>query len=116
MVTKSIITELGERQLSGDGKTQWIKAKTLDGSDIVFWGNKASCVNLASLEQQETPLLVRCSECERNSECPQIYGSHYSIPETAVVTIFPYRPDAIRKLLDEKHGKDAVVELLSKDF
>ena len=116
MVTKSIVTEIGERQFSGDGNTQWIKARTLDGNDIVFWGNNELCVNLIALERQETPLLVRCSECERNSECPQVYGPHYSIPETAVVTIFPYRPDAIKKLLDEKRGRDTVVELLAQEL
>lgn len=42
---------------------QYIRAETIEGNEIVFWGSLDSCVNLLALENQEMPVLITCQEC-----------------------------------------------------
>lgn len=115
MMTKSIITQLEKTEYSGDSDDlQWIKATTLDGNEMVFWGSKESCVNLLALEQQQTPILVSCSRCDTNNECIHLMGDFFSIPESATVTIYPYKPEKINQLLGRGYKKNDVVKQLTR--
>lgn len=113
MMTKSIITQLEKTEFSGDSEDiQWITATTIDGNEMVFWGSQESCVNLLALEQQQTPILVSCSQCDRNNECIHLMGDFFSVPESATVTIHPYKPEIISKLLENGCKKNEILNQL----
>jgi hypothetical protein len=114
MKSKSIITALAKREFADDDEqTEWIKGTTADGNEIVFWGNSESCVNLRAIEQQELPILVQCSECTKNLQCPHLMGNYYSVPENAIVTIYPYKAAQINELLKAEKDKNLFFRRLS---
>lgn len=115
MKIKSIITKLDKKELTNDEKgTQYIRAETLEGNEMMFWGSNESCVNLLALEQQNTPVLISCVECEKEETCTHLLGDYFSIHEKSIVTIHPYDPRKISKLLITVKDTDKLVKALKR--
>lgn len=100
MQIKSIITKIHEINKNEDDM-HYIRAETVEGNEIVFWGRLDSCVNLLALERQVLPVLIGCQQCKKETTCTHLLGDYFSVEAEAVVTIYPHDPKIIGKLLIE---------------
>ena len=91
---KSIITKINEVNKS-ESDMQYIRAETIEGNEIIFWGSSKSSVNLKALEKQKLPLLITCDVREKETECTHLFGDYFSVSEESVVTVYPYQPHRI---------------------
>jgi len=115
MQIKSIITKINEVNKS-QTDMQYIRAETIEGNEIVFWGSLDSCVNLLALENQEMPVLITCQECSKEDTCTHLMGDYFSVHESTVVTIYPHDAKRIESLINTVKDTDKLVQVLQKSL
>ena len=112
---KSIITKIHEVNKS-QSDMQYIRAETIEGNEIVFWGSLDSCVNFLALEKQEMPVLITCQECNKENTCTHLLGDYFSVHESSVVTIYPHDAKRIQSLMNTVKDTDKLVNVLQKSL
>jgi hypothetical protein len=115
MQIKSIITKINEVNKS-QSDMQYIRAETIEGNEIVFWGSLDSCVNLLALEKQEMPVLITCQECNKEDTCTHLLGDYFSVHESSVVTIYPHDAKQIKSLMKTVKNTDKLVQVLQNSL
>jgi len=86
-----LITEFnGKPQFDEDSLTLRLVCKTSKNQKIVFWGSvDGGMRNIDALKNQKLPVLVECEAYEPTARQKKDFGTNYTIPEHARITINP---------------------------
>ena len=115
MQVKSIITKIKEINKT-QKEMQYIRVETIEGNEIVFWGSLNSCVNLLALEKQTMPVFITCQDCKKEDSCNHLLGDYFSVPEETIVTIYPYNPKKITRLMKTVKDTNKLINSLQSGF